>query len=67
MTKEEEVLKFNYLDEVKNFKAYGQRDPPAFPIENIGSIPIYIVSPTRDTLADTKDVHWLYETLLPNY
>lgn len=46
---------------------YGQPYPPTFPIDQIDTIPIYMDSPSRDTLASRKDIQWLYDTLAPNY
>lgn len=67
MTKEEQVLKFNYLNDDINFDLYGFLFPTEFPISTIDTVPIYLMASTRDTLASFSDIRWLYNTLLPNY
>jgi hypothetical protein len=53
-------VRYDY-GESKNKKKYGQKTPPAIPLENIKDIPVALFTGSLDDLADTKDTAWLKE------
>lgn len=68
MARDMQVQDFDYVNGDRNHDEYnGSTEPPAFPIASIDTVPMYIVSPSRDHLASVSDTQWLYDTLLPNY
>ena len=48
----------------KNFYNYGSSSPPAYQLKNV-KVPVVLISGSKDTLADPKDVAWL-KTQLPH-
>ena len=49
---------------LKNFYKYGSSSPPAYQLKNV-KVPVVLISGSKDTLADPKDVAWL-KTQLPH-
>jgi hypothetical protein len=44
---------FDY-GKTNNLKIYRSEEPPAYPIENISSVPVYLISSVNDSLTTSK-------------
>lgn len=67
--KEKNLVRYDY-GAIKNIARYGQRNPPAYPLEKI-TVPVALFSGMGDILADPKDVedlsHRMRHVLVMNY
>lgn len=58
--------KFRFDTPEENMAAYGQENPPDYPLENIKGFKLLLVGGKNDLLASPADYYWLMEQLKGN-